>query len=1330
MIPGAVNEAYYPAKSDEGHTLVAQVVAVNATGAVPAASAATSAVASGTPYSPLPEPPALGTSAVTTIDYNVPLWGEGAPDTTAKTEVEEKAEREKWGQTDDPTEPAPGETLATAIFPPDEPMGWPAKDYKRATITYLDELGRTVNRASPSGGIATSEYNETNEVIRSLGADNRAAALKESKSREASELLDTKSRYNGETKEEKEKEEKEGVVEPGTRLLEVRGPQHTVKLSTGSEVKARNHVHYYYDEGAPGSERYDLVTKTTDGAEYEGKEADVRTSTTSYSGQENLGWLLRKPTSVTTDSSGLKLVSTTFYDPGSGRAIETRSPGGGTGSLPAGTYSYSAQVGHAGSASLGWSTEGVVADRYGHVWVADRVNNDVREFSLTGESIRTVEGMSEPLDVAVAPEEDIWVTKESSDRIQEYSSAGTFIRGFGTEGTGNAQFKDPRGIAVDAKGDVWVVDTGNDRVQEFSATGEYIRQFGKEGVENGQFKGPRGIAIDSKEDVWIVDTGNDRVQEFSSTGTYISQFGKEGKENGQFKSPYYVATDSAGDVWVSDHGNSRVQEFSSSGTYLAQFGSKGKGTGQFGESPTGVAVDLNGHIWVGEADIEWYFLGLPSRLQEFSSAGEFLGMAGGATALSAPEGTAVSGEKMWVANTGAGRVEEFSTAGTYLATLGSAGTGNGQFKSPRDVAVDSSGDIWVLDSGNDRVQELSSTGTYIRQFGKEGSENGQFKNPHGIAIDPSGNVWVADTGNERVQEFSSTGTYIRKIEFLGPYGVAANSAGDVWVTDGIIIKEYSPTGESLHSFPGRANGIGGIALDAKEDVWTTGGSRVVELTPTGEEMRIFGAEGTGNGQLKNATGLAVGSNGSVWVADTGNNRIQQFTETPAGPHASQTIYYTSTPNPLTPACGKHAEWASLPCQTKPALQPGKGQALPVVTDSTYNMWDEPETVTEEFGSTTRTKKLTYDAAGRALTSEETTTGSSDTAMPKVTNEYSPETGVMIKQSTTVGETTKSIKSIYNTLGQLTEYTDADGNTTQYAYSGPANDGQMEEVNYGGKKGSQIYSYDTTSKALEKLLDVGPEGGVGAGTFTAGYDVEGKITSETYPNGMIAKYTFNPAGEATGIEYEKTAHCSGTCPEVWFKEAVVPSIHGEALVRTSSLAKEEYIYDNAGRLTQVNETPAGKGCKTRIYTYNEDSDRTSETTRESATETCATTGGTEEKHTYDEADRLTDTGVESEAFGNQTKSRLSTPPDTKSPRASTPIIRSPSRNRMARRPTTPTTRRAAQKRRSPKARPKPPWSTTTPALVKRSRGPVKKRPKNAKKAKEQNGHVTSPASTAR
>ncbi len=106
---------------------------------------------------------------------------------------------------------------------------------------------------------------------------------------EAAKMLDTESKYNGETTAEKEQEEKEGSVNPGARLLEMLGPEHKVKLASGSEVQARNHVKYYYDEGSPEGKHYGLVTKTTDGAQYEGKEADVRTTTTSYNGQGTSG---------------------------------------------------------------------------------------------------------------------------------------------------------------------------------------------------------------------------------------------------------------------------------------------------------------------------------------------------------------------------------------------------------------------------------------------------------------------------------------------------------------------------------------------------------------------------------------------------------------------------------------------------------------------------------------------------------------------------------------------------------------------------------------------------------------------------------------------------------------------------------------------------------------------------------------------------------------------------------------------------------------------------------------------------------------------------------
>ena len=70
---------------------------------------------------------------------------------------------------------------------------------------------------------------------------------------------------------------------------------------------------------------------------------------------------------------------------------------------------------------------------------------------------------------------------------------------------------------------------------------------------------------------------------------------------------------------------------------------------------------------------------------------------------------------------------------------------------------------------------------------------------------------------------------------------------------------------------------------------------------------------------------------------------------------------------------------------------------------------------------------------------------------------------------------------------------------------------------------------------------------------------------------------------------------------------------------------------------VQDTPAGKGCTTRIYGYDEESNRTSLTTREPASEgKCASEGGTIEAHAYDEANHLTDAGIAYDAFGNITK----------------------------------------------------------------------------------------------
>jgi RHS repeat-associated protein len=214
--------------------------------------------------------------------------------------------------------------------------------------------------------------------------------------------------------------------------------------------------------------------------------------------------------------------------------------------------------------------------------------------------------------------------------------------------------------------------------------------------------------------------------------------------------------------------------------------------------------------------------------------------------------------------------------------------------------------------------------------------------------------------------------------------------------------------------------------------------------------------------------------------------------------------------------------------------------------------------------------------------------------------------------------------VFNSLGQLTSYTDADGNTSTYTYD---IDGRPEKTNDG--KGSQTFTYDTTTGLVSKLVDSA------AGTFTGAYDIEGKLTTEGYPNGMNVKTTFNPVGEATALEYVKTTHCTEKC--TWFSDSVSPSISGQWLSQTSTLSGQNYTYDAAGRLTQVQDTPAGKGCTTRIYAYEVETNRTSLTTR-NPTENgaCATSGGTVESHTYDVASRLLDNGTSYDTFGNVTK----------------------------------------------------------------------------------------------
>ena len=795
--------------------------------------------------------------------------------------------------------------------------------------------------------------------------------------------------------------------------------------------------------------------------------------------------------------------------------------------------------------------------------------------------------MNFPIGITIDAHGDLWVADDGNNRVQEFSESGAYLSQFGSYGSGNGQFNALRGIAI-SEGEIYVVDRGGDRIEEFSPAGVYLNQFGGKGEAPGQFNEATGVAVNpNNSDLYVSDPADDRIEEFSPAGKFLMEFGMWGTGPGQFRDPTGLALNASGDLYVSEEYGNRVDEWVPPGaggahmTYSTQFGSAGSGSEQF-NYPVMTAIDGQGNVWVTDSN--------HARVKKFTAQGKFIASYGtyghGEGQFEDPTGIAVNqaSGNVYVADCEASRIEELSSSGGYVRAFGSYGTTPGKLDCPTGVKIDSSGNVWVADTYNNRIEEYSSTGTFIAAYGSKGSGNGQFNKPGDVAISGS-DIYVADSGNRRIQELSTTGTYITQFgdegngggQFYYPESIATDGAGHLYVVD-------------------------------------FGNDRVQEFSASGQFLASFGSHGSGDGQLNGPRGIAINAAGDAYVADTENNRIEVWAPESQAVHDTKTIYYTAKGEAEVAACQNHPEWIGLPCQTTPAAQPEDALPNLPVSTVTYNVWDETETTTEKSGSSERKSTQTYDAAGRLKESSiSSTTGRS---VPTTTDEYSEETGALIKQS--AGG--KSITSAYNTLGQLTSYTDATGITSTYEYEKEGDD-RLTKTSDG--KGTQTYEYDKTTGQVTTLKDSG------AGTFSATYNIEGQIANETYPNGMKATYTYNPVDQSTALAYTKGS-------STWYKDETMLSIHGQSLSQTSTLGSDSYTYDGIGRMTEVQETPTGKGCTTYLYAYDADSNRVGETKREPGTGgSCATEGGTTTAHSYDEADRLVDPGTTYEPLGEDT-----------------------------------------------------------------------------------------------
>jgi DNA-binding beta-propeller fold protein YncE len=191
----------------------------------------------------------------------------------------------------------------------------------------------------------------------------------------------------------------------------------------------------------------------------------------------------------------------------------------------------------------------------------------------------------------------------------------------------------------------------------------------------------------------------------------------------------------------------------------------------------------------------------------------------------------------------------------------------GTLAAPTGIAVDSEGRVYVADTLNHRIQVYDRWGELERSMGSQGSGEGQFNEPRGIAIDSDDNVYVADTWNARVVKIAPDG------DWLATWGSGNTDMG------GGRMATINETPEDNRANPLGFFGPRGIAVDSAGNVYVadTGNKRIVMTDDTGEFIYQWGESGSEPGSFNEPTSLAIDeADNLIYVADTWNGRVQAF----------------------------------------------------------------------------------------------------------------------------------------------------------------------------------------------------------------------------------------------------------------------------------------------------------------------------------------------------------------------------------------------------------------------------------------------------------------------
>ncbi len=341
----------------------------------------------------------------------------------------------------------------------------------------------------------------------------------------------------------------------------------------------------------------------------------------------------------------------------------------------------------------------------------------------------------------------------------------------------------------------------------------------------------------------------------------------------------------------------------------------------------------------------------------FTSTPGFSGDGGAATAaqLNLPYGVAVdAGGNLFIADYSNHRVRKVTPGGsiTTVAGTGTSGfSGDGgaataaRLWNPNGMAFDGGGNLFIANESSHRIRKVTPGGSITtvagdgtQGFGGDGgaATDAQLKVPAGVAFDGAGNLFIADYFNHRIRKvtpggiittvagttdgagFSGDGGAATAAQLYEPFGVAFDADGNLFITDrgnhrirkvtpGGSITTVAGTGTSGFSGDGGAataaqlNRPSGVAVDSDGNLFIAdqGNNRIRKVTPGGIISTVAGTgtngfSGDGGAataaQLNRPAGVAVDAGGNLFIADFNNHRIRKVS-------AGLTLTTSASPNP-------------------------------------------------------------------------------------------------------------------------------------------------------------------------------------------------------------------------------------------------------------------------------------------------------------------------------------------------------------------------------------------------------------------------------------------------